>query len=450
MFSRSGEVRYTHSSTSSGVFLEFKYLLDFLATVFANSGDSLENGRRFENLSWRVWNKASLCNDESLTIPEFKKTAENTITSSTFQMPALSTSVESLPSVVESVASSSTACSTRPTLKRCHSSERREKHPSPVQLVRLMDKVASQNSDIQSWVQKTEIASIQSSYCSTNSSISETDSEVSDSEPSSMESKADIVVRGFTPEKTVSFVRPAVVEDSKKSMFMVGPESLSSCSSTSSYSDSSALTAGLRKQTSFSQHVVSRQYGADDSTDDDEILSESAIEDDESDWEDSDTEASSSYDPKLFTRVPVTRNASTRSLLSTVLAQPSRARSQPSLHQRQGPSLPSSPSAYSPFASKAAGTVSTTNVVALSPTTTRMNMLATEFTESLRCNLLLERQQKSKVAVAALKRRHTSQDVPSLAKGKKVDEVTPFKDNSKNISSTYTFNNFVDYYTNAW
>ncbi|RPA84112.1 hypothetical protein BJ508DRAFT_41393 [Ascobolus immersus RN42] len=413
--------------------------------IFANSGDSLENGRRFENLSWRVWNKASLCNDDSLAIPDFKKTAANTITSSTFQMPALSTSVESVASVAESVASSSTACSTRPTIERCHSSERRQQHPSPVQLVRLMDKVASQNNDIQSWVQKTEIASAQSSYCSTNSDISETDSESLDSEPSSMESKADIVVRGFTPEKTVSFVRPAPVVEEKKSMFMVGPESFSSTSSTSSYSNtSSALTSGLKKQTSFSQHVVSRQYGADDSSDDDEILSESAIEDDESDWEDSDTEASSSYDPKLFSRVPVTRNASTRSLLSTVLAQPARARSQPSLHQRQGPSLPSSPSQY---ASKA--TVSTANIVALSPTTTRMNMLATEFTESLRCNLLLERQQKSKVSSAALKRRHTSQDVPSLAKGKKVDEITDYKDSSKNISWTYT-TTFQDYFTNGW
>ncbi|PQE17724.1 duf1752 domain containing protein [Rutstroemia sp. NJR-2017a BVV2] len=53
---------------------------------------------------------------------------------------------------------------------------------------------------------------------------------------------------------------------------------------------------------------------------------------------------------------------------------------------------------------------------ALSPRTTRRNMLATELTVSLRQNLLWERRQKSSVneAAAALKRRHTAHDVANL------------------------------------
>ncbi|KAF5244001.1 hypothetical protein FANTH_7914 [Fusarium anthophilum] len=51
---------------------------------------------------------------------------------------------------------------------------------------------------------------------------------------------------------------------------------------------------------------------------------------------------------------------------------------------------------------------------ALSPRTTRRNMLATELTESLRRHLLWERQQKSSTANAVLKRRHTSENVGDL------------------------------------
>ncbi|GKU16725.1 unnamed protein product, partial [Fusarium langsethiae] len=51
---------------------------------------------------------------------------------------------------------------------------------------------------------------------------------------------------------------------------------------------------------------------------------------------------------------------------------------------------------------------------ALSPRTTRRNMLATELTESLRRHLLWEREQKPSTANAVLKRRHTSHDVANL------------------------------------
>jgi hypothetical protein len=62
--------------------------------------------------------------------------------------------------------------------------------------------------------------------------------------------------------------------------------------------------------------------------------------------------------------------------------------------------------------------MTTTNVTphqaALSPKTTRRQMLATELTASLRRHLLWERKQKNQTASAVLKRRHTAHDVANL------------------------------------
>ncbi|KAF2858689.1 DUF1752-domain-containing protein [Piedraia hortae CBS 480.64] len=52
--------------------------------------------------------------------------------------------------------------------------------------------------------------------------------------------------------------------------------------------------------------------------------------------------------------------------------------------------------------------------LALSPRTTRRNMLSTELTESLRKNLLWERQYRSTSNLMKMKRRHTTQDMTKL------------------------------------
>src|SRR4051794_146193 len=70
--------------------------------VFSRCAESLENGRRLENLSWRLWNqetfytgtgskfKASL--KEESEVPE---SSSSSTRSSTEEIPALSSSVES-------------------------------------------------------------------------------------------------------------------------------------------------------------------------------------------------------------------------------------------------------------------------------------------------------------------------------------------------------------------
>ncbi|KAI9748201.1 MAG: hypothetical protein M4579_007288, partial [Chaenotheca gracillima] len=224
-----------------------------------------------------------------------------------------------------------------------------------------------------------------------------------------------------------------------------------------------------KKQTSFKDEVTTRtinQHAAindavdvftsdDEVDDDDDMVSESAIDDDDdsSEWEDSVTESGRSSvaeDPPMFQRVDSKPNlTSRRSLLTSLMHQDQRAaalanaasRSTPAMQRSRhsspnGPSLGASPEEDEDATSssddsddaiqmRAAGrgitrskpiimTTSNTHPPALSPRTTRRNMLATELTESLRRHLLWERQQKNSTATAVLKRRHTAQDVTNL------------------------------------
>ncbi|KAM0131904.1 hypothetical protein ACHAP3_006646 [Botrytis cinerea] len=223
----------------------------------------------------------------------------------------------------------------------------------------------------------------------------------------------------------------------------------------------SALTDKLqkplaKKQTSFQEEVATRtiqEEAFDDDvfeTDDEDDVDESAIDDDDdsSDWEDSvEDSGNASIDDKTFFQRVDSRPqlTSRRSLITTMLHQNDRAqalateasRSTPALRRSRnsspsGPSLAASPESdetlmmrgLKPIAEVPRGaqpiikttTNATAHQQALSPRTTRRNMLATELTVSLRQNLLWERRQKSSVneAAAALKRRHTAHDVANL------------------------------------
>lgn len=232
-----------------------------------------------------------------------------------------------------------------------------------------------------------------------------------------------------------------------------------------------------KKQTSFSNQLVTRTIPApailsDDDESDSDDIDESAIDDDDddsSDWEDSNEESgrSSMDDKNLFQRVDSSVHLPSRRSLITLMIQRSerevknglttsqstlglnRARPQHNLqgqlhqqHQRQHqpPSLVASPNDSDDAAlmmrHRPRGPQSTLRPIneiprsaaqpimtpttaanhapALSPRTNRRNMLSTELTESLRRHLLWERSQKTSTANAVLKRRHTSQDVANL------------------------------------
>jgi len=262
----------------------------------------------------------------------------------------------------------------------------------------------------------------------------------------------------------------------------------------------SSLSEALRrplenkKQTSFKEEVATRTIHEDRVMDDDvfetdeeEEIDESAIDDDDdsSDWEDSIEESGkSSIDEKtFFQRVDSRPNlTSRRSLITTMLHQNDRAaalanaasQSTPALQRSrtsspQGPSVAASPDSDDgtplmmkkgqkpgqeiPRSAAQPIIITTTNVTphqaALSPKTTRRNMLQTELTASLRRHLLWERQQKNQTATAVLKRRHTTHDVSNLKQyPEKVHLGTDDKDNYG--SWNQYFGGVGDYYSKGW
>ncbi|KAG7403563.1 Uncharacterized protein Forpe1208_v016162 [Fusarium oxysporum f. sp. rapae] len=240
-----------------------------------------------------------------------------------------------------------------------------------------------------------------------------------------------------------------IIPITKKPVFQIGDSSEEDSSMKSAMASSrpNPLLSARKKQASFSNNVMTRtiddEAAVDSDTDD--YIDESAIDDDDdsSDWEDSMEESGkSSMDDKFFQRVDSKPNlTSRRSLITLMIAQnnhPSKPTSAiPLSRMANGLSPDASPSDSdeAPLMMKGmrgpglkpihevprfsaqpimTGPNHIQPQAAMSPRTTRRNMLATELTESLRRHLLWERQQKSSTANAVLKRRHTSPDVANL------------------------------------
>jgi hypothetical protein len=239
----------------------------------------------------------------------------------------------------------------------------------------------------------------------------------------------------------------------KKPVFQIGGSSEEDGSLKSAMASSrpSSLLSARKKQASFSNNVMTRTIDDEAAvdSDSDDYIDESAIDDDDdsSDWEDYMEESGkSSMDDRLFQRVDSKPNlTSRRSLITLMIAQNDRARNLgghasqstsaiPPSRLANGPPLGASPDdsdetslimegmrgpALKPIhevpRSTAQPIMTGPNHVqpqaALSPRTTRRNMLETELAEPLRHHLLWERQQMPSTANAVLKRRHTSYDV---------------------------------------
>ena len=308
------------------------------------------------------------------------------------------------------------------------------------------------------------------------------------------------VVRGFSPGHVSSSYRshthlaptpilkkpqsPAKLdEQKKKGVFLLGGSSGDDESSFEdkmqrkpvqpAFTTSPSKAPSQKKTTSFKDEIESRSINHrshedenvfESSDDEDDDVSESAIEDeDDSDWEEDSSSESGEppdEDKGLFQRVPSRPELTSRtSLLTTLMHQPDRAaalaeqaaKSSPALHRsrtssRNGPSVACSPEEESILsaqykASSSKPIIMTTSNVhppALSPRTTRRNMLSTELTASLRKHLLWERQQKSTTANAVLKRRHTAHDVANLKNFPKPTE-------SGSTSRNNSWNNYFDH-----
>lgn len=543
----------------------------------------MEEGRRLENLSWRLWNRETFCcapehnapTPSLFTTPRWSY-SRKTSDSGSLSMPALSSSVDSDDSDdrVDSAATLQSASSSRPHIQRHDSTESRnrgtEKHITPVDfetlvvcikekkdlepLPSLALSTTEQAHEESEQEQPSEDPKPQTSTAtttkpqivpesSTSTVATAVDSDISKMSPpvvgsdtsTSTDCSSHSVVRGFSPGRVSSSYRsrtnlqqvlptpfinhppqqhtqPAPVHRKKGAMFTLGGSSDEDGNSSlethmqmsqmsnlrSSLSDGLRRPEGRRKQTSFKDELSSRipehkAYESEEvfeSDTDEEEVSESAIEDDDEDqWEDSDDESrpASVSDRVSFQRVDSKPNlTSRRSLLTTLMHEGDRAqalqnaasRSTPALRRSRtcspnGPSVAASPNTNTlryqpepepqnqPQIPRSKPIIMTTSNTcappALSPRTTRRNMLTTELTESLRKHLLWERQQKNSTNNAVLKRRHTSTDVKNLQNypgEAQPAALATVKENATKGNNSWTTNYFdtglQEYHERGW
>jgi len=366
-------------------------------------------------------------------------------------MPELSSSVVSAPSEDELPEQRSEAVGIkRPCLVRSDSSRGKEKHMTPVHLAKIMEDMSHSKSSAEEW--KAQCARMRRKASSMPTErVPAAMAALSKSCDDGTEAKSThSVVRGFSPSRVSFSYRssanlaaasnvvaplpakivtpppaPMPAQKKKQPVFFFATSS-SDGSPDESYR---SYKQANYKRTSFRHEVATRTLYDDDDSDDDEA-SESAIDDDDLEWESSSESGSSSYDENvLFKRVESRLDllASRRSLLSTMLHEPERAAQLASVASKSTPVLRRCNSPREPPlgmlakneddvpGSKPIRRINTAlHPLALSPRTTRRNMLATELTESLRKHLLWERQQKNTTASAHLKRRHTAADVTNL------------------------------------
>ena len=264
----------------------------------------------------------------------------------------------------------------------------------------------------------------------------------------------------------------------------------------------SAQQAGLRSDTpkrttapapkvvppKNAKFALSASTSTDETDETDDYVDESAIDDDDdsSDWEDTVEESGKSSIEKLeFKRVKITENrTSPRSLITLMLPRndrsqrhgPGVSQSVSAVHRARtnlnGPSMVHSPNDSDDAAlmmmratrpppmrpineipRSSAQPIMTSNTsthhqTALSPRTTRRNVLATELSKSFRRHMLWERSQETSTADPVLKRRHTSYDLANL---KQYPEWAPMKKNGLNASwDPEPYTKRLGYHDHGW
>lgn len=492
-----------------------------LWSAFSKCAGIMEEGRRFENLYWRVWNHRRLFSKQrkdprshasSLPTRQFSKRPE--------KVPELSSSVESASShgsddMVEPLTDSKCFAMDKdaPTVEPA-ASRRGEKHLSPIDLKVLVVSIrenqdprqplpelalprprqplrsftaasqepssATQDSTPRPSSPTPVRASHPTGMHESSSTVATSDSQCSPTDTASTSATSNLsahnVVRGFLPGRESSYrsqtqLAPApapisilkasssqgVPVKSKNRMFMVGSSSGEDEKSLdkhmvgpgrSSLSENLRRSLDSKKQTSFDETVTEIRVTSMRPEDneavfedtDEENDTESAVEDDDEDaWEnasdDGDSAPPSDAPESAFRRVDSKTNlVSRRSLLTAGLHEGDRkaalqnaaSNSTPAIRRSRtstpnGPSVAASPDEGSPLDARGApiihlpGPRVPPTSAAMSPRTTRRNMLMTEIPEDLRKDLLHERKQRQpKLLNGLLPRRHTSQELNNL------------------------------------
>ncbi|OAA38907.1 hypothetical protein ISF_09871 [Cordyceps fumosorosea ARSEF 2679] len=398
--------------------------------------DSLEQGRRVENVIWKVWQREQLVDDEKR--PYTSATAHTsplTPPSCPQDLPQLSGSIDSLfgEDATESVCEFA-PMGIRPRIHRPDSTSshgRRNHHIIPDDLKKIVVSIVNDTAPLSAptatspLAPKKETAPIApaptaaeptTNIATKTRALMPSELPVHDSSPQPSQ------IEVTSPESEAAPAHQSVAQKKAAAKFALG----GSCSSSEQRSDSSG-SASTKSDIQPAKPVLAESIAstsrksqpeadcAIDSDTDDDYVGKSAVDDDDSsDWEDSTEESGkSSVDEKFFQRIEPEVNLISRPSLISLMFDNKRI------------TLGASPnnSDEGPLMMKDMRPVSAQPIIAptnkhpqagLSPRTTRRNMLATELTESLRRHLLWERQQKTSTANAVLKRRHTSHDVANL------------------------------------
>ncbi|CAF3556738.1 unnamed protein product [Fusarium graminearum] len=422
-----------------------------LWTVFSRSADFVEQGRRLENLSWRLWQRETFVVDNEKTAPT-AETLPRTIRSDSMisDLSQLSHSVDSIVNEgdIDFSPVSAPLEIARPRVRRqdsCASTRsKREHHISSDDFQKMIVSIVKDKGPLSAPPHVAPVAkeslhvppAFERSDSTTVESHSPAKSTASEGspQPSPQSLSRTTVLRGFSPSQIPT---PQTISGAQSSDAIPQSQSSPGAKVVQSKKPACFALGGFCSSSEQDQSLSNGKPAVVDS-DSDYYIDESAIDDDgdSSDWEDSMEESDKSrMDDRFFQRVDYKPNfTSRRSLISLMLAEGGRTRN---LGDRASQSTSTIRLSYKKATSGKKRTPSrapksiprvprsTAQPImpgpnhlqpeaALSPRTTRRNMLATELSESLRRHLLWERQQKSSTANAVLKRRHTSHDVANL------------------------------------
>ncbi|RYN88021.1 hypothetical protein AA0121_g13687, partial [Alternaria tenuissima] len=114
-------------------------------TVFARCSPAMEDGKRYENMAWRLWSRETFCCQPD-PVPAPQWAFQRQLSTSATDMPELSTSVASDDSNLESAittTSRSDLSADRPDLRRHDSatSQARGKHMTPIGLEKVVNSI---------------------------------------------------------------------------------------------------------------------------------------------------------------------------------------------------------------------------------------------------------------------------------------------------------------------
>ncbi|KAJ4150194.1 hypothetical protein LMH87_010956 [Akanthomyces muscarius] len=345
-------------------------------TVFSRCADSLEQGRRLENLSWRLWQREQLVdNEKRLDASAISNTSPLAAPSRSQDLPQLSGSVDSLldEDATEFV-SESAPLEIRPRIHRLDSTSsrsRRDRHISSDDFEKMVVSIVKDTAPLSAptatsplAAPKKETAPIAPAPTPAEPTIMATHSKpatetralvsaelpIRESFPQPSHIAAAIpepeaapahqpVAQKKAPAKfalggscssseqgmSVEMSKSSLMPPPKKGMFQIGGSS-GSASTKSDIQPAKPIISEKMKQViaSTSRNSQLEAESAIDSDTDDDYIDESAIDDDDSsDWEDSAEESGkSSVDDKFFQRVESKANLVSRpSLITLMVAQ---------------------------------------------------------------------------------------------------------------------------------